>query len=140
MLVLAIILANKAKRTYTMIKYNFNKPKPQSSYLALPPVLLDGGHLRPEAVGVEGAVAHVAQEVPVLVAALPAVLAPLALLALPASADDGRDAHVHARVEVVLAALGAVQQVLEAVGGELAHLAVLPRVAVVVQVHRSLLH
>ena len=110
------------------------------SYLALPPVLGYGGHLRPKAEGVEGAVTHVTQQEAVVLPRLPADLAPLALLALPARADDGRDADVHARVEVVLAALGAEQQVLEAVGRQLPDLLVLPRHAVVYQVRGCLVH
>ena len=80
---------------------------------------------------VEGPVADVAQEEPVLVVGRPADLAPLALLALPSGPDHRRDPRLRPRVEVVLAASRAEQQVLEAVDGQLGDLAVLPRSAVV---------
>jgi hypothetical protein len=82
---------------------------------------------------VEGSVTNITEKVSVFVVRHPAVVAPLALLALPAGANDGRDAHVGASVEVVLPAHGAEQEALELLGREVAHVAVFP-VAVVIQV------
>ena len=60
--------------------------------------------------------------IPVLVSALPAVLACLALLTLPASPDALRDLDVVTRVEVVLATRGAVQQVTQLTRAQLGNL------------------
>ena len=84
--------------------------------------------------GMEGAVADVAQQVAVVLVGLPAVLAPLALLALPTAADDRRDADVGAGVVVVLAARRAEQQVFEFLGLQHGHVAKLPSGPVVVKV------
>ena len=83
--------------------------------------------------GVEGAIADVAEEEPVLVVGEPTILAPLALLALPAGTNHRRDAHVGAGIVVVLAARRTEEQVLELLDGQFADLAVLP-VAFVVQI------
>ena len=82
----------------------------------------------------EGPVANVAEQEPLLAAGLATVLAPLAFLALPAHPDDGSDLDVFPGVEVVLAADRAEQKVLELFWGELVDPAVFPGVAIVVQV------
>ena len=82
--------------------------------------------------GVEGSVADVAQQVPVVLRRLPAVEAPLALLAQPSGTDDGGDPDVCPGVVVVLAASGAVEQVLVLLHFELLNFAELPRLAIVV--------
>ena len=59
---------------------------------------------------------------PILVAALPTVLAGFAFLTLPAAPDALRDLDVVPGVEIVLAAGGAVQQVTQLGGGQLGNL------------------
>jgi len=87
-------------------------------------------------VSVEGPVTDVTQQVPVILIGLSAVLAPLALLALPAAADDGGDADVSTGVVVVLSAGGAEEKVLEFFRLQHADVAELPGGAVVVKVLR----
>ena len=84
--------------------------------------------------GVEGSVADVAQQVPVVLRRLPAVEAPLALLAQPSRPYHGGDADMGACIVVVLPAGRAIQQVFELLHLQLLHLAVLPSVPVVVVV------
>ena len=76
------------------------KPRIKKSYLsaalALPSVLGYGDDGGSEAVGVEGAVADVAQQVAVVLGRLPAVEAPLALLAQPPGPYHGGDADMSA--------------------------------------------
>ena len=97
--------------------------------LALPAILRDAGHLRPETVGVVGSVTNITEEVAVLVTSLAAVLTRLTLLTLPAASDPLRDLDVVAAVEIVLAAGGAVEKVAQLAGAQLGYLPYLPLVA-----------
>ena len=58
-------------------------------------------------------ITNITKQIAILVIGLPAILTPLALLALPTSPDDWSDANMFSSIEIVLSAGRAEQKVLE---------------------------
>lgn len=77
-------------------------------------------------------VAHITQQIPVLIASHAAVLTTLALLALPAASDSFGDLDMGPGVEIVLATGGTVEQIAQLGWRDFGHFPNLPLVTSVV--------